>query len=155
MKKPRNTTGLFAFILNALGIVYLGLGLLVMRNVITSTGDVEDVSGQLIAIGLIFLVAGLIVLGCHKVHQEVLKSLPICGDKVSGSVVDVYMLKYMHWGMMCPYVVKYTFEYGGKTYTSKSELIWQVPTAYPGDVITILVDKKHPKTSVPMDVVAD
>ncbi|MFI3167490.1 MAG: DUF3592 domain-containing protein [Bacillota bacterium] len=151
MRKPKNTTGLFAFIMMALGVVYLVLGAVVMCNEVYTSGD-EGAGAQLVIIGILFLIVGLFVAAYLKARNNSLKDLEQSGDKVSASVVSAEMQKHMHWGMFSPYVVKYTFEYCGKTYNAQSDFIWEVPTCYQNDVITVLVDKKKPQISKPMGI---
>ncbi len=152
MRKPRNTTGMFAFIMVLLGGIYLGMGIISKHNASYSTAEVSE-SAQLIFLGIIFLIVGLFFFGFDRAKSQSLKELNTSGEKVSGGIVSCNLLKHMHWGMVSPYVVKYTFEYGGKTYNAKTGYIWEEPTCYQNDVITILVDRKNPKISKPIGII--
>ena len=74
-------------------------------------------------------------------HETKRKRLQENGVEVQGTVTNIKLLSYTHWGNRSPYIVSFNYVIDDKEYKGKSALLWEKPKLCIGDKIRVYVDE--------------
>lgn len=145
MNKLKYNEDLYRVIFFWLGIAFVFLGCLSCIGLLNPS---ENSTVQNPAVlGIIFGLSGIAFLIVQTVFQFISSKknkqhsqLISNGNKVMGVVEKVYMQKYTQYGRKYPYRIIYTCSFQGKTYRSKSCLLWETPNVKEGDSIVVYIN---------------
>lgn len=148
MQPPKTVAQLCGFIFSIIGVTFLVLGFL---------GQVVELSPKFNSIGNpspIFLIVGavlfamavlLFIVDYHEQKHQ--RALLLSRTTVQGTVLSVKIKQSVRWCNRHPYVIHYSYEYVGVSYTGKSCLLWGSPDVHSGDKIQVFIDENLPHLS--------
>ncbi|MFU0832193.1 MAG: hypothetical protein ACFWUC_04545 [Oscillospiraceae bacterium] len=144
---PKTVLECFSVVLTLLGIIYcvISFPLYCLK---------KEIGFTFLLIGLGFLFLALLLWIPAWIHHRKNDSLLNSGLFVRGKVHKVRQYRYISFSYKAlrkrhPWRFWYEYEYGGKTYLGRSNLLWQKPDLHVGDPITVWVDLNRPGTSCP------
>ena len=145
MKKPKYMEELLNTVFLCLSVSFILFGVLsffgILKPKVTSMVQDQTLLGTgFLLAGILFLLVyislKIVVARKNKLYSELFSN----GNKIRGTVENVYLQKYTHYGNKCPYRILYTYTYLGRVYHHKSCLLWDKPDLAEGDPIMVYVN---------------
>ncbi|XOQ43264.1 MAG: hypothetical protein ACFWTN_02225 [Clostridium sp.] len=144
---PKTVLECFSVVLTLLGTIYcvISFPLYCLK---------KEIGLTFLLIGLGFLFLSLCLWIPARIHHKKIDFLLNSGLFVQGKVYKVRQYRYISFshkalGKRHPWRFWYEYEYGGKTYRGRSDLLWQTPDFHVGDPIIVWIDLNRPGTSCP------
>ena len=151
LKKANTIMKLYGFMFMIIGLTFIGklivAGYFNKIGISSTAPNSHGINVAFLIVGITFLVMGAIFLSIEFYKQKEREKLRITGIKIQGTVTKIKKISHIRVGKKLkglegsPYIIYFFYEYSGRKYHGKSQLIWNNPIISGGDIITVWIDE--------------